>query len=72
MTTVWFMWGGIVDLRRLFRDLSARESNALDNGMVEGNVALSDIAVFKAREEEARAKASHEKPVDSKQTDDTP
>lgn len=72
ITTVWFMWGGIVDLRRLFRDLASRESNALDNGMVEGNVALSDVAVFKAREEEARAKASQDKPAEPDQPKDNP
>ncbi len=41
-TTVWFTWGTVVDLKRLFRDLAARKRNDLDNGMVEGHVSLAD------------------------------
>jgi hypothetical protein len=43
ITTIWFLWGGAVDVFKLFRDLKARVANPLDNGMVEGHVALSDI-----------------------------
>jgi hypothetical protein len=43
-TTVWFTWGTVVDLKRLFRDLAARRRNDLDNGMVEGHVSLADKA----------------------------
>ncbi len=43
ITTVWFLWGGIKDIRSLFRDLRDRVNNPLDNGMVEGHVSLSDI-----------------------------
>ncbi len=40
---IWFLIGGIIDIRRMFRDLAARISiNELDNGMVEGNVSLAD------------------------------
>ena len=46
VTTVWFMWGGIRDIRALFRDLEARKRDALDNGMVEGHVSLADKAAF--------------------------
>jgi hypothetical protein len=35
VSTVWFLWGGTVDLRQLFKDLSLRKSNAADNGQVE-------------------------------------
>ena len=32
--TVWFVWGGLRDLIRLFRDLGARVRDASDNGFV--------------------------------------
>ena len=32
--TVWFVWGGLRDLVRLFRDLGARVRDASDNGFV--------------------------------------
>ena len=51
VTTVWFMWGGIKDIRALLRDLAARERNALDNGMVsDDHVSLADQALYAARE----------------------
>ena len=34
VSTVWFLWGGIRDLRSLFRDLAAREDDPDDNGQV--------------------------------------
>lgn len=46
VSTVWFMCGGIVDLIAMFRDLKNRVGNALDNGMVEGEVSLADKAKF--------------------------
>jgi Na+/proline symporter len=50
VTTVWFMWGGIKDIRALLRDLAARERNELDNGMVSADhVSLADQAVYAAR-----------------------
>ena len=54
VTSIWFTWGGIKDLRRLFRDLETRVRDDLDNGMVEGHVSLSDRAAFAAKD------ASHE------------
>ena len=42
LTTVWFTWGTVLDLKKLFRDLSKRTQHALDNGMVEGHVSLAD------------------------------
>ena len=53
-TTFWFVIGGIMDMRRLFHDLEQRVVNPLDNGQVEGNVALSDIAVFSQKEAEQK------------------
>ena len=44
---VWFMIGGIIDMKRMFRDLTERTRvDDLDNGMVEGNVSLSDKKNF--------------------------
>ena len=49
VTAVWFGAGGIIGLRDLFRDLGARgETDALDDGRVEGNVSLSDKQSFDA------------------------
>lgn len=36
VSTVWFLWGGIVDTRQLFKDLAARVDNPLDDGRVRG------------------------------------
>lgn len=52
VSTVWFMVGGIIDLRKLFRDLAARKDNPLDNGQVVGHVSLADTPAFDAREKE--------------------
>jgi Na+/proline symporter len=49
ITTVWFMIGGIIDARRLFRDLEARVDNPLDDGRVIGHVSLADKAAFEAK-----------------------
>ena len=46
VTTVWFTFGGIKDMFRLFRDLEARIDNPLDNGQVVGNVSLADAEAF--------------------------
>ncbi|MEN8254475.1 MAG: sodium:panthothenate symporter [Verrucomicrobiota bacterium] len=52
ITTVWFFFGGIRDIRQLFRDLAKRVDNPLDDGRVEGHVALSDVAVLGKNEDE--------------------
>ncbi|PTX93928.1 sodium:panthothenate symporter [Spartobacteria bacterium LR76] len=49
ISTFWFFIGGVIDIRRLFRDLAARVDNPLDNGMVEGHVSLADKALFEER-----------------------
>ena len=57
ISMVWFMIGGIIDMRRMFHDLAARtQINDLDNGMVEGNVSLADKAAFAKLEEKEREK----------------
>ena len=44
ITTVWFMTGGIIHLRELFRDLAKRIDNPLDNGQVDVHVSVADKA----------------------------
>ena len=44
ITAIWFGIGGTVDLLRMFRDLKNRVANPLDNGMVEGHVAIDEKA----------------------------
>jgi Na+/proline symporter len=45
VSTVWFFIGGTWDLRRLFRNLRAKESNDLDDGRVIDHVSTDDIAL---------------------------
>jgi SSS family solute:Na+ symporter len=44
ITTVWLTWGGVRDLRRLFRDLRTCERNDLDDGMVVNHHNLDDVS----------------------------
>ncbi|MDD3886286.1 MAG: hypothetical protein PHI35_05405 [Victivallaceae bacterium] len=44
ISTVWFIWGGVCDTIALFRDLKKRIANPLDNGFVEGEISLADLA----------------------------
>ena len=46
ITSVWFTWGGIRDILRLFKDLAKRVDNPLDDGRVEGHVSLADVEKF--------------------------
>ena len=46
VTTVWFLIGGLIDLRRMFHDLKNRQIDNDDNGVVVGNVLLSDKKKF--------------------------
>ncbi|MBO4491041.1 MAG: sodium:panthothenate symporter [Lentisphaeria bacterium] len=49
ISMVWFLIGGVIDMKQMFRDLAARtQVNALDNGMVEGNMSLADKAQLEA------------------------
>ncbi|NMA41784.1 MAG: sodium:panthothenate symporter [Oligosphaeraceae bacterium] len=54
ISTFWFCIGGLVDLKRLFKDLKARVADPLDNGRVEGNVSLADMAKFEEAERRQR------------------
>jgi Na+/proline symporter len=46
ISTIWFIAGGIIDIRRLFKDLAKRIDNPLDDGWVEGHVSLMDKKSF--------------------------
>lgn len=47
VSTVWFTIGGTRDLRRLFRDLTARgEANPLDDGRVVGHVSADEVTLM--------------------------
>ncbi len=45
VTSVWFSWGGIRDLRRLFRRLASMDRNALDDGRVIGHQNADDVGI---------------------------
>lgn len=55
ISTVWFMIGGIVDLKRLFKDLEKRVDNPLDDGWVVGHVSLMDAETLGTDEEKKEA-----------------
>jgi SSS family solute:Na+ symporter len=42
-TTIWFLWGGIRDLRQLFRDLKGVTRHAHDDGTVVGHQNLDEV-----------------------------
>jgi len=46
ITSVWFTWGGVRDILRLFKDLANRTDNPLDDGRVQGHVSLADVEKF--------------------------
>jgi hypothetical protein len=45
VSTVWLTIGGTRDLIRMFKDLSVREANMLDDGRVIGHVSADDVAL---------------------------
>jgi len=54
VSTIWFMIGGFIDMRRLFHDLKNRVNDPLDDGWVEGNVSLADKAKIARHEAEGK------------------
>ena len=56
VSTIWFGVGGVLDLRKMFRDLKERVDNPLDNGMVDGHVSLTDREAFAEAEKVHRGK----------------
>jgi len=61
ITTVWFTWGGIRDIRQLFRDLAKRVVNPLDDGRVKGHVSLADIPLIGSDENDEDSAETSEK-----------
>jgi solute:Na+ symporter, SSS family len=44
VTAIWFTWGGLRDIRRLFRGLKEQQVNHLDDGTVVGHLNQDEIA----------------------------
>jgi len=59
VSTVWFMIGGTLDLRRMFRRLASHEANVLDDGRVVGHVNADDVALVE-QVEHTRITEAHE------------
>ena len=55
ISTVWFVIGGIIDLRCLFRDLAKRIDDPLDDGWVEGHMSLVDVKKYGKDEDDDEA-----------------
>ncbi|MDD5707611.1 MAG: sodium:panthothenate symporter [Kiritimatiellae bacterium] len=52
VSTVWFMIGGVRNLRRLFRDLKHKDTNVLDDGRVVGHVSADDVPLVEQVEKD--------------------
>ncbi|NLF19694.1 MAG: hypothetical protein GX595_20880 [Lentisphaerae bacterium] len=59
VTTVWFTWGGVRDLIRLFRSLKTLKRSVLDDGRVIDHVSADDVALVEAVEN-VHVSAAHE------------
>jgi SSS family solute:Na+ symporter len=55
VTSVWFTWGGLLDLRSLFQRLKTEKVNILDNGMVVNHQNLSEVAETSATKDRSRS-----------------
>ncbi len=60
VSTVWFMVGGIIHLRHLFRDLASRVNNPLDDGWVVGHVSRMDVENIGTEDEKKKVAAEEE------------
>ena len=63
ISTIWFTIGGVVDLRRLFRDLAARKDDPLDDGRVEGHVSLMDLEMLGGNDDEETPNRAADKKI---------
>ena len=61
ISTVWFTWGSIVDIKQMFRDLEKRVDNPLDDGWVEGHVSSVDKEAFSKVPEEKQLDKTDDK-----------
>ncbi len=59
ISTVWYSIGGVVDLRRMFKRLAAREANVLDDGRVIGHVSADDVSMVE-KVEGTRIEEAHQ------------
>lgn len=62
ITTVWFMIGGFIDTRRMFKDLENSVNNPLDDGWVKGHVSLMDVEKLGSDDESSTRLAVPQKP----------
>ncbi|MDD5727188.1 MAG: hypothetical protein PHV59_01370 [Victivallales bacterium] len=66
VSTVWFIIGGVIDLRRLFKDLGKRVDNPLDDGWVEKHVSLADKVEFEhLKYENQKGNSENKKEINS-------
>ena len=72
ISTVWFLIGGIVDARAMFRDLEKRVANPLDDGRVVGHVSVADKVRFDEIEHNEPILAGQQGPVNLKEPKDVP
>lgn len=62
VTGVWFTWGGVRDIRALFRRLRLEKSNPLDNGIVVGGRNLDEMGKVDGKRKQEGEMVSHRSP----------
>ena len=55
VTAVWFTWGGVRDIRALFRHLRSQKVNHLDDGTVRGHENLDESELLDSLDQPSRA-----------------
>ncbi len=55
VTAIWFGWGGLLDIRRLFKKLAAQKINHLDDGTVVGHQNLDERGAIEAAPTQERS-----------------
>lgn len=64
ISTIWFLFGGVRDLFKLFKDLKSRIINPLDNGQVVGHTSIVDIEKFSKAEKKAEDESESANRID--------